>query len=246
MRLIFLNGWAVSVEMLGDFSGYLPEHEVIVLDHLYGLSLDEMANKINALLNEDCVIIGWSLGGMLALKLLLASHLNTQNLHALILLGVSPCFIKKANWQLGVDESAFAAIAATVEKQNANNLLRMFSRLLLAGSRTKDEDKKRLNDAFTTKALPDWESLKKGLDWLRDLDLRSSMPNLTLPFFGFYGESDALINPELRSWMEQASPFFHGAVIPGMGHFPFGGFAPEIARHIRLCMASLPKKGVGV
>jgi len=243
MRLIFLNGWSASASLLGELPNLLSEkYELIVVDHIYQYSPEEIRRKIEALLNDETVLLGWSLGGMLALQALIEDSSLSAKLRAVIVLQATPCFMKKADWTSGVAEDAFIDLEAEVETQNGKKLVRLFTQLMLAGSVDPSAERKRINGRYTAGNLPAWPVLKKGLLYLRELDLRHSLEQLQLPVYGLYGANDALIRPEVMSFLEKHCASFKGQIIPQMGHFPFGQFAGTIAHKIMTFLESVPKK----
>lgn len=243
MRLIFLNGWSASASLLGELPDLLSErYELIVVDHIYQYSPEEIRTKIEALLNEDTVLLAWSLGGMLALQALIEDSSLSAKLRAVIVLQTTPCFMKKADWSAGVAEEAFIDLEAEVEKQNGKKLVRLFTQLLLAGSVDPSAERKRISTHYTPSDLPSWPVLEKGLLYLRELDLRHSLEQLQLPVYGLFGANDALIKPEVMPFLGKHCVSFKGEMIPQMGHFPFGQFVGIIAHKILTFLESVPKK----
>ena len=243
MRLIFLNGWSASASLLGELPDLLSDkYELIVVDHIYQYSPEEIRTKIDALLSDDTVLLGWSLGGILALQALIEDSSLSAKLRAVIVLQATPCFMKKADWTSGVAEEAFIDLETEVEKQNGKKLVRLFTQLMLAGSVDPSAERKGISTHYTPGNLPAWSVLEKGLLCLRELDLRDSLEQLQLPVYGLYGANDALIKPEAMLFLEKHCAYFKGEMIPQMGHFPFGQFAGSIAQKIMSFLESVPNK----
>lgn len=243
MRLIFLNGWSASVALLGELPERLSEkHELIVLDHVYQYSPEEMRRKIEALLSDETVLLGWSLGGMLAMQMLIAQSSFSAKLRALIVLQAPPCFINKADWSYGIAESAFEELEVVLASCNGQKLSRIFTHLMVAGSTEPSEERRRIKLHYSAETLPAWPVLEQGLRYLKELDLRRALSQLQLPVYGLYGANDALIKPEGMSFLGEHCPDFHGEVIPDMGHFPYGHFTETVAKKILVYLDAIKKE----
>jgi pimeloyl-[acyl-carrier protein] methyl ester esterase len=239
MRLIFLNGWSASAALLGELPGRLcAKQELIVLDHLYQDSPEEISCKIEALLTEDTVLMGWSLGGLLAMQYLLAQPVEALRPLALILLQATPCFLQKADWPVGVSEEHFDALAEVTDSRNSLKLIRVFSQLMVAGSAWPKEEKNKIKAVYRPEDLPDWPALSNGLDYLKELDLREYISRLQLPVLGIYGQNDVLVKSEVIEFMARQCINFKGELFSQMGHFPFGHQVEKVAQCINEFLAS--------
>tara|TARA_R110001592_G_scaffold191441_1_gene437679 strand:+ start:13093 stop:13824 length:732 start_codon:yes stop_codon:yes gene_type:complete len=227
MRLVFLNGWAASSVMLEGLKSYLPSsYELHVLDDLYQYELAEIISRIDALMTSDSVLMGWSLGGILALYY---ASLNTDHHKpkALVLLNSTACFLERANFTEGVKRADFDALKGVVQAQDTKALLRLFSYLLVEGSSGYKEDRRSLKRVFNSESLPNWVVLSKGLDYLESLDLRAVLACIHQPTLFVLGEKDALINAS-SSLNSLKNENFKVDVVSGMGHFPFGINAQKV------------------
>jgi pimeloyl-[acyl-carrier protein] methyl ester esterase len=226
MRLVFLNGWAASSEMLKSFESYLPaSYELIVLDNIYQFELADIVAKIDEQITSNTVLLGWSLGGMLALYY---AHLNESNHHlkALVLLNSSACFLEKSDFSQGVKRADFEGLKQVIEAQDSKALLRLFGHLLVEGSVTHKEDRRLLKQVFNENTLPSWAILSKGLEYLEALDLRGILSTIKPPSLFVLGQNDALISPSSKPKILNKN--FEVEMISGMGHFPFGSFAEKL------------------
>lgn len=243
MRLIFLNGWSASAALLGELPDLLSErHELIVVDHIYEYSPEEIHTKIEALLSDETVLLGWSLGGMLAIQALIEQRSLSDKLLAVIVLQATPCFVNKADWTLGVAEEAFNDLEAVANKQNGKKLVRLFTQLMVAGSTEPSEERNRINAQYMSESLPPWPVLAKGLHYLKALDSRQLLHQIQLPVYGLYGANDALINAEVMTFLEKHCANFKVEMIPEMGHFPFGRFAETVAQKILVFLETVQLK----
>ena len=239
MRLVFLNGWGASSAMLEYFKQHLPaSYEFYILDEMYKLELSEIAAEIEALMTENTVLIGWSLGGMLAMHYA-SLNMSIYKPKALILLNSSVCFIEKRDLPEGVKHEDFDGLKQGVKHKDAKSLLRLFSHLLVEGSLSYKEDRRLLKRVFDANTLPCWKALSKGLSYLEDLDLRKLQRPILQPTLFVLGEKDVLVRHSSNSNLVERNMNFKVNNISGMGHFPFGYFAKNVADVVVSFISSL-------
>ncbi|MFT6030063.1 MAG: pimeloyl-[acyl-carrier protein] methyl ester esterase [Oleiphilaceae bacterium] len=238
MRLVFLNGWAASSAMLDDFIAQLPFHyELYILDDLYQFELAEIVSRIDELMTSDTVLMGWSLGGMLALYY---ANLSTKKHKpkALVLFNSAACFLSRIDFTEGVKCAEFDGLKVVVKQKDTKALLRLFSHLLVAGSPGHKDDRRLLKRVFNSEALPSWSVLAKGLDYLENLDLRAILGSIDQPTLFVLGEKDALISVSSNLNL-LIRDNFDVDVVSGMGHFPFGVYAEKVTSIIAGYLSSI-------
>lgn len=227
-RLVFLNGWAASSAMIGGLKSQLPAtYELTVLDNLYQFELEDIVAKIDEQMTENSLLVGWSLGGMLALYYASLSSAEHQA-KALVLLNSSACFLERSDYEQGIKREEFDGLKNVIQEQNTTALVRLFTHLLVDGSRTNKEDRRLLRPIFNTQTLPSWAALTKGLGYLETLDLRSLLKSIQQPILCVLGEKDALVSASLGAELLEQNTEISVNIIAEMGHFPFGMFAQEV------------------
>jgi len=211
------------------------------LDDLYQCELGDIVIKLDELMTADTVLLGWSLGGMLALYYA-SLRSGKHQAKALILLNASACFLERPDYTEGVKRLEFEDLKQVVQAQDSKALVRLFTHLLVDGSQTHKEDRRLLKHVFNTQFLPSWKTLVKGLDYLEELDLRTILNSIQQPVLCVLGENDALISASSVSDLSQKSKHFTVNIISGMGHFPFGMFAEKVTSSIVAYASSLNEK----
>src|SRR5690606_11195893 len=109
--LCFIHGWAFDSRVLENLASQFTSTKVQLID-LPGYGKKQSANQptdidavAEAVLPEipaNSVLIGWSLGGMIAIRI---AHKIPDAIRAVILLASTPCFVKKNDWPFGVERS---------------------------------------------------------------------------------------------------------------------------------------------
>lgn len=229
MRIVFLNGWAASAGMLEEFKANLPSsYELYILDDLYRFELEVILAKIDELITQETVLMGWSLGGMLALYY---TRLNRpiDQLKGLVLLNTSLCFVERPGFPEGVKRSDFNALRQLIIENDSKSFVRLFTHLMVAGSSSFKHDRRFLGSIFTTEHLADRSVLSKGLSYLETFDFREDQLATKLNTLFIFGEHDALVSTSANIECLAKKSNVSVKVIPGMGHFPFGACAREVA-----------------
>jgi pimeloyl-[acyl-carrier protein] methyl ester esterase len=167
--------------------------------------------------------VGWSLGGMLALR---AALDHPGRARRLVLLATGASFARRAGWPCGSDAQELEAFAATV-KGDPDAALRQFDGWQVAGAerarKTRDWlARQRLGGGVTR------EGLVAGLEILRHADLRHELTQLELPVLVLAGAADRVLPPESA---QRTAALIPGAVyreLPGAGHACFVSHPAEV------------------
>lgn len=240
-HILVLNGWSMASEIWDSFfASVLPGFSYDVLSLSTQTTLEECNDLINSHIKPDTLIIGWSLGGEIALNYLI--HYQGERVRKSCVVGVvflqsTPCFVNQDSWQAGVSCEDFDALQHLLGEKSLDKLVRRFSYLMLAGSKFKKEDRRLLTALYSTDSLPTIECLSFGLELLKSFDFRASLADLELPFIWILGENDSLVSANSDSFetlFSQKTLCGSLSVIKGMGHFPCGQHAQEIMQEIIL------------
>lgn len=162
-------------------------------------------------------IVGWSLGGLIALALA-ARH--PQRVRGLVMLAASPRFVAATDWPMGMDPAVFAAFGTELDRDFAGTLDR-FLMLEAQGSSPLRETLRFLRDAVHERGGPTPEALHAGLALLRSTDLRPLLPGLAVPSLWLAGRRDRLVGPEAMQAAAALAPNSRLQVFEHAGHAPF-------------------------
>ncbi|HET7776594.1 MAG TPA: alpha/beta fold hydrolase [Azospira sp.] len=235
--LALLHGWGLDSRAWDGVAPLLEPHFALTRLQLPGypgradLADSSVAATVDALLGElpqPTLLLGWSLGGQIA-QLMAARA--PQRITGLVLVGTSPRFVCDDGWPHGQPASLLATFSGAVSLLPGPVLPRFNALINQGDSRAKDLTRQL---APLTKApLPDTAALLRGLDWLRDLDLRPLAARLSCPALVIHGEADALMPLAAARWLAAHLPQASLQVMPGAAHTPFlhdpEGFARGLA-----------------
>lgn len=218
---MLLHGWGVSNSILEGFSKNLSCSEAVSAPCLYTMAAqaeDYKLESIVAMLRENikqnCVVIGWSLGGLLATRL--AGSCN--KVKAIVYVASPPCFINKAGWSGVLSPKAIDDLHCYL-LGNPAAALDYFAGLVAHGDRNKKQSIKTIR-----KNMADITNIQLLSRWLIELieqDQRKNFSALDMPIKYLLGKNDSLIGTDTIEQIKQLRPETECSVINDCGHAPF-------------------------
>jgi len=228
-ELVLIHGWGFDNRIWKNIIPYLEAQwrvtcvdlpgygssENKVESHLDQRSVDQIVNSIISTIPENATILAWSLGGTVAMKL----AQRRSDIKALVLIASSPCFLKKQDWQHGVEPADFNQLVSQLSEDKIKTL-QTFAGLVAIGEAYPKYIIKELNEYLVTN-VPEQETLMSGLEILRDEDLRLALVKLHCPIGIIFGENDILVKRSTGGAIQTSRPDVYTIEIPETGHAPF-------------------------
>lgn len=223
--LTLLHGWGLHGGIWDALRAALPAQAMQAPDLPgYGGSVrvnpytaEALADAIAPILPDAGLLLGWSMGGMVALALA-ARH--PQKVRALVLVATTPSYVNRAGWDKGLTPELLAGFAEGVQNDYRATLLRFLS-LQARGGDAAREVIARLRDSVFARGEPDAAVLAEGLALLRTVDLREAASRVQAPTLVVHGGYDGLCLPEAGQWLATALPNARLALQPKAAHAPF-------------------------
>lgn len=234
--LVLLHGWGSAS---ASWQPLLPELQklthVIALDLpgfgaspvLAQFSLDAVVGLIASHLPERCLLMGWSLGGMLAVQL---AHRYPQKISRVVTLTTNAKFVASRDYVTAMP----LAINRQFNKgfaQDAAATLKLFSGLLAQGDSNERALLKQVRQLANAGAVNhNWLA---ALELLAHLDNRDAFAQLHQPGLHLLAEKDVLVPATAANTLKVLNPQQHVQVIPGAAHAVHWGHTAQVMQLLR-------------
>ena len=213
--LVLLHGWGFNADLFNDLiETYKDQYRITKIDLPGHGRSDEVAGGINdwcdeiiKILPNNPILLGWSLGGLLAINIA-----RKVKISKLILVASSPNFVQNDHWKFGIEADNFNQFSDALQLNLSKGLKRFIS------LQTKDKSQiKQLGHSIDT--LPaSTSALNQGLEILLNTDLTEQFLALDIDMKVILGRKDTLVPSTISSWYESQSI---DTVILDTGHLPF-------------------------
>jgi pimeloyl-[acyl-carrier protein] methyl ester esterase len=199
---LFLHGWGLHGGIWADTLRALPGTAVDLPG--YGAApgvapyrAQTLADALAARIEAPVAVVGWSMGGMVALALA-ARH--ADKVARLALVATSPVFVRRPDWSHGLEADVLAGFAASLSADYRATVLRFLS-LQARGGDDARAVIGRLRAQVFVRGEPDAATLAAGLELLRDVDLRAEAAHVRCPTLVLHGAHDGLCPPGAARWL---------------------------------------------
>lgn len=226
-NIIFLHGWGFHSDVWLPMIAFFENDYRITLIDLPGHgrsvnvvwpeNMDNLVNQISSHIPEYSILVGWSLGGLIAT---LIAKKNSQNIKALILIACNPCFVCRDDWKDAMPESTFAQFEQALQA-DSEYLLQQFVGLVCKDDAHVRTINKQLKSHLFDYGKPSLAALQKSLTVLRSIDLRSTLQQLALPIIHILGKKDTLVPISIENHLRKLTPNSHINAIENASHIPF-------------------------
>jgi pimeloyl-[acyl-carrier protein] methyl ester esterase len=214
-NLVLLHGWGFNSELFSSLiDRYKNQYSVTVVDLPgHGQSddvdggIEEWCDEIIKVLPKNPIIMGWSLGGLIAIRI--ATKIKISKL---VLVATTPKFVQTDYWKLGIDAKSFSQFYESLNLDQSKCLKRFAS--LQASDKSQLNKLNSLIDNRPASAV----SLEQGLKILLDTDLTQELTKLVVPIEAILGSNDKLIPNEICDWFSSNNI---ATSVLNTGHLPF-------------------------
>ncbi len=220
INLILLHGWGCDSR---TWQPLLPALEKIArvtpLDlpgfgkspALNGFSVPHVLNDLAANIPDGSVVVGWSLGGMLAVQL---AAQFPKKVRALITLAANAKFVASEDYP-GAMPAAVNREFNLAFARESHTSVKLFSGLLAQGDADERQLLKKLRQQIPAEFSPQW---LQALELLSVLDNRAALSALKQPCLHLLAEKDALVPIAAAASLAQLNPAHKIAIISQAAH----------------------------
>jgi len=235
--LVLLHGWGMNLRVFDDLRARLAAYYAVTAIDLPGhgrsgwptggTSAEALA-LIGAAVPPQATLIGWSLGGQLALELAVAAALGAAPpVRRLVLIATTPRFTQGGDWDHGLRESTLQRFAHALE-HDAGCTLDEFIDLQARGSRNAADVRAALSAALDEHGRATVPALRAGLALLAATDLRERSRRITIPALLVAGQHDRVVPLQAMQALAALLPRSQLQVVPRAGHAPFLSHPKEV------------------
>lgn len=238
--LVFLSGWATDKRFWFNQEEYFSSYNKIHISYYRNVhnhyltdlgetSYSKVALELIKEQEGPVILVGWSLGAMVALQL---AVLAPEKLQGMILVGGTARFVNEAGYNAGLPQVIVDKMKKKLLK-NHERTLKDFYMLMF----TQEERKQGAADKFMQQLsilATDWSSneLQAGLDYLKNCDFRNHLENIKTPTLIIHGEKDEICPFQAGEYLNKNIKGSKIKILPGCGHVPFisraGDFDKEV------------------
>lgn len=260
--LVLLHGWGLNVRVWDGLAAALCDRFRIITVDLPGhgrspwlperSSLTGQAAQVDeaiGAISEEHSLLGWSLGGQIALQLV-ADQKSARTV-SLVLIATTPRFVAGPDWPHGSAPERLAAQVAGL-KTDYRQTVSDFLELQVRGSSAGAAALQQLRAALFAHGMQpvlarnagesQWRSdpqcralgplpaaLVRDLELLRDNDLRSLLADIDLPALVIAGQYDRVTHPAASRALAERLPNARYVEIRRAAHAPFLSHLPQLS-----------------
>jgi len=209
--LVLLHGWGMNGAVFDGIKTELSKQFRLHIIDLpgFGYSADlgiedpGLSSWLDLMLKalpERAHLLGWSLGGMLAIRL---AFLYPERVLSLITVASSPRFVAEPEWP-GVKPEVLTSFSAQLQADTHKTIER-FLAIQALGSTSARDDVRILRERLQSRPAPLHQALRMGLSLLQELDLRAELTTLDIPSLHLFGRLDGLVPARVLDVWPRAS-----------------------------------------
>lgn len=225
--LLMIHGWGVNSEIWTSLVDELKLFVTVYVVDLPGMggstsispyTLDNIAKEIKANVPiKKCNILGWSLGGQVAMYLAIKMP---EFVEKLILMSTTPCFVEKIDWPYGVNKQFFLNFEIEAKK-NLNDTLMKFFLIQTIGINDSKKMMKFLKNEFIELRDGNKSGMQSALNVLKEVDLRNDVKKIDKLTLIIIGDKDRLTSTKASVWLYETIKGATLKEIKGANHMPF-------------------------
>lgn len=224
--LVLLHGWGLHGGIFAPLAAHFaPRYRVSAPDlpghgacpHEPYADLDGLAAIMERRVEAGCVLVGWSLGGMVAAAIAAAGRVRVERL---VLVATTPRFVATRDWPHGLPAATVAGFAERL----AGDFRALLGEFLTLQARGDDDQRtliRRLRAEVFARGEPTPDGLAAALGVLRSADLRDRLGQIAAPTLVISGEYDRITPTAAGEVLARGIPGARHVLLPHASHAPF-------------------------
>lgn len=246
--VVLLHGWCMSSAVWKyQFDGLAASMRLIAVDlRGHGHSVDaegyfdfngfvtDLADLFDQLMLDGAVLLGWSMGGEVALQS--CAELSNR-LSGLALVCATPRFIASDDFPFAVSGDEAVGMASKVRRNIRRARDGFYTNLFARGEIDNHPAKAEIRQLLSEIPLPENSVALATLGALVGADMRGQLGNIRIPTLIMNGALDRICLPQASTYLKEHIHDAEQLVFPDSGHMPFltrsGEFNAGIDRFVR-------------
>lgn len=233
--VVFLHGWGQDASVWGDFLARLaPRFRVHAPDLPgYGAAADRSPYTLETIAEamahgapRRCHVVGWSLGGQVALAW---ARRAPHQVERLALIATTPCFAQRPGWSCALAAEEVRDFARALAADRPGTLAR-FAALQAHGDARARQVIAALRRRLLARGAPAQRVLEEGLRVLLESDLRATLGAVAQPALVLHGACDRIVPPAAGRRLARMLPAARFRLLLGCAHAPFLSRPARVAR----------------
>lgn len=216
MSFFLIHGWATDRKIWPD---WLATSNAYCYQSPHYPDYSHLAKEFTTVYQQHgqpLTLVGWSLGGMLALQLAVA---HPEKINKIILISSTPRFTSCENYTAGLTPSLLKNLARKLPKNKWQTQLDFYKSMF--STKEYHWEEKFTAQVAPSLALIELFTLQSGLVYLLEQDLRSMLMSIQTPCHILHGTEDAICLSAAGQHLARMLPNAQLTLIPGAGHIPF-------------------------
>ena len=225
-NLTLLHGWGMNGAVWNGVRDALAARYTLhIVDlpghgHSQGASITTLDAMTDAVANATPTrshVLGWSLGGQVALEL---ARRYADRVDKLLLVATTPRFLQTHDWPHAVLPAVLADFGARLSANTAATI-KSFLVLQVLNQPNVRTTIAKLQQAVTSRGNPAATVLAAGLALLQSNDLRAQLQDVSHRSLVLQGDHDALTPEPAGRWLAHRLPSARYVMMPRAAHAPF-------------------------
>jgi pimeloyl-[acyl-carrier protein] methyl ester esterase len=228
--LVLLHGWGATGRVWARQADYFQGRVTVLTPTIPAWEVGWFSEYLRGLPLPTCLLVGWSLGGMLLMEAL--SGQPGLRPGGLVLAGVAPVFTRRPAHPWGQPPAVVRAMRRALQ-ENRRRVLEDFADRCLAPGEAAFGSQTRAALASPASTA----TLAAGLDYLLQADLRPLLSGSPRGTVIIQGQEDGIVDPAQARFLQGRLPGARLHQLPEAGHLPFLTQAAAFNRILEECLA---------
>lgn len=245
--LVLLHGWGLNAGIWDGIAAKLSAshrlHRIDLPGHGRSewspqcVTLDDFTRAVAPYVPRHSTVIGWSLGGMIGLRL---AALAPERIEGLVLISTTPRFVTAPDWKPAMTPQVLTNFGTRL-RDDYRATIQDFLALQVRGDERELSSLRELRHKLASGGIPVQAALEAGLGVLAAADLRTTLPKIGVRSLVIAGEYDRVTPPDAGRLLAEQLAAAQLYLVPRAGHAPFISHAEEFLAVIRAFLAEVPQ-----